>query len=224
MRGTLFGIGVGPGDPELMTVKAVRTCLSCDVIAIPHKNPGKCLALQIALGAVPELAQKPILTVDMPMTKDPEILHQAHHHGAELVAQQLDAGKNIAFLTLGDPTVYSTYFYVHEIVAEMGYDTVIIPGITSFCAAAATLGIALCKNSQQLHIIPGTYQPADALELPGTKVLMKNNLPEIRNALKNHGMNACMVENCGLPDEKRYRSTAEIPEQSGYYTLLIVQE
>ena len=136
-KGILYGVGVGPGDPGLMTVKAVRTALDCDVIAVPHKEREKCLALKIALGAAPELAEKPLLTVDMPMTKDKQRLEAAYIAGIDLLSQTLDTGKNVAFLTLGDPTVYSTYLYLHTRVADRGYETKIIPGVTSFCAAAA---------------------------------------------------------------------------------------
>ena len=99
-KGILYGVGVGPGDPGLMTVKAVRTALDCDVIAVPHKEREKCLALKIALGAAPELAEKPLLTVDMPMTKDKQRLEAAYIAGIDLLSQTLDTGKNVAFLTL----------------------------------------------------------------------------------------------------------------------------
>lgn len=224
MRGTLYGIGVGPGDPELMTVKAVRLCREADVVAIAHKDRNKCVALQIALGAVPELAEKPILEIDMPMTKDAAILEKAHALGAEQVARCLENGKNVVFLTLGDTTVYSTYFYIHERVEKMGYPVCVVPGITSFCAAAAALGIPLCENRQQLHIIPGTYAPEQAFSYPGTKILMKNDIPAVRAALQERGLDAMMVENCGMPNERQYRSVDEIPENAGYYSLLIVPE
>ena len=82
-KGILYGVGVGPGDPELMTLKAVRIALGADVIAVPHKEPKKCAALNIAVKAAPELAEKPILPVDMPMTKDKEKLERAYASGAE---------------------------------------------------------------------------------------------------------------------------------------------
>ena len=210
--GTLYGVGVGPGDPELMTLKAVKTALGCDLIAVPHKDAAKCTALKIALGAAPELAEKPLLTVDMPMTKN-----------ADLLEAELAQGKNVCFLTLGDPTVYSTYLYLHQRVTAHGYPGVIIPGVTSFCGAAAALGISLCENDQQLHIIPGTYTPTQALRLPGVKVMMKNNLPATLEALRQMGASAAMVENCGMENEKIYRKLEDIPENAGYFSLLIVK-
>lgn len=222
MKGTLYGIGVGPGDPELMTVKAVRLCREADVIALPHKDPKKCTALQIALGAVPELWSKEAVFVDMPMTKDPAVLEQAHAEAAARVAELLEAGKNVAFLTLGDPTVYSTYFYIHSRIAALGYTTCVVPGVPSFCAAAAALGEPLCMNAQQLHIIPGTYAVTEALDYPGTKVLMKNNVPEVRSALAQK--DAFMVENASRPDQQLYRGIENFPEKAGYFTLFIARD
>ena len=221
--GILYGIGVGPGDPGLMTVKAVQTARDCDVIAVPHKDREKCLALKIALGAAPELAEKTILTVDMPMTKDKQRLEAAYVAGTKLLTDTLDQGKNVAFLTLGDPTVYSTYLYLHSRVAALGYETKIIPGVTSFCAAAAELGISLCENQQELHIIPGTYNPTEAFAYPGVKVMMKNDLPKTLKYLKEQGLSGCMVENCGLPNQRVYHTVEEIPEDAGYFSLLIVK-
>ena len=220
----LFGIGVGPGGPELMTLKAVRTALACDVIALPHKDPAKCLAWSIALGAAPELSEKPLLPVDMPMTKDAEALEAAYTAAADAVQQQLDQGKCVAFLTLGDPTVYSTYLYVHRKIQERGYATELVPGVTSFCAAAATLNRGLCENSQELHVIPGTYNAEEALDYPGTKVIMKNNLPATLEALKERGLDACMVERCGLPEQRVFEHAADIPADAGYFSVLIVPE
>lgn len=223
-KGTLYGVGVGPGDPQLMTLKAAQTAKECPVIAIPHKDREKCTALKIARGAVPELSEKELLPVDMPMTKDPEKLEQAYCAGAAAIAQVLAQGKSVCFLTLGDPTVYSTYLYLHQRVAALGYETKIIPGVTSFCAAAAELGISLCENREQLHVIPGTYTPEEALHLSGTKVMMKNNLPKTLEALRTAGAKAAMVENCGMENQHVYPNLESIPEDAGYFSLLIVKE
>lgn len=222
-QGKLYGIGVGPGDPELLTLKAARLLRACDEIAVPHKDPSRCLALQIARGALPELSEKPLLPVDMPMTKDPAALEAAYIAGTALLCARLDAGRQVAFLTLGDPTVYSTYSYLHRRVAALGYPTEIIPGVPSFCAAAAALNGPLCENRQELHIIPGTYHPA-ALDYPGVKVLMKNDLPRTLPEAKKRGLSAAMVENCGLPDQKIYPTLDQIPADAGYYSLLILRE
>ena len=224
MAGRLIGLGVGPGDPELLTCKAVRLIRACDVIAVPNRDKSRCFALRIAMGAVPELEKKPLLAVEMPMTKDADILERAFKAGTEKLREQLDAGKAVAFLTIGDPTVYSTYIYLHKRIAALGYDTEIVPGVPSFCASAAALNIPLCENSQELHIIPGTYRPAAALDYPGVKVFMKNNVSETLSAARAKKLSVQMVENCGTPEQRVFRSAREIPEDAGYYSVMIVKE
>ena len=222
-NGILYGIGVGPGDPELMTLKAVSTIRSCDIIAIPQRKREECLALRIATGAVPELAQMPILEIHMPMTKDPEILSRAYRAGSDTLIAQLQAGKTVGFLTLGDPSVYSTYLYLHRLVLEQGYEAQIIPGVPSFCAAAAALGEALCLGDEQLHVIPGSYGQTEALDYPGTKIIMKNDSPELRDLLLKKSCGVTTVEKCGLPDQKIYRGVEELPEGKSYVRLMIVR-
>ena len=114
MTGILFGTGIGPGDPELMTLKAVRLIRENDTIAVPGEKPEESIAYQIAVQAVPELAEKELVAIPMPMTKNAKELEENHRRGAEKIEELLDAGKNVVFLTLGDPTVYSTYLYVHR--------------------------------------------------------------------------------------------------------------
>ncbi len=223
-KGKLWGIGVGPGDPELLTCKAVRVIRQCEIIAVPRSRKEQCLALKIARDAVPELAGKRILEIDMPMTKDQAALEAGYAAGTAVICEQLDAGKEVGFLTLGDPTVYSTYSYLHTRITDRGYDTEIIPGVPSFCASAAALNIPLCQGKEELHIIPGTYGTEEAVNLSGVKVLMKNHMPCTLETLQKPGISVQMVENCGLAEQKIYRSLAEIPEDAGYYSLIIVKE
>ena len=130
------------------------------------------------------------------------------------------------FLTLGDPSVYSTYLYIHKKVQAAGYETEIISGITSFCAAAARLNIGLVEKAQQLHVIPASYQIEEALKLPGTKVLMKagKKIEQVKEVLQQQDAQVVMIENCGMPGEKVYYGADAIPEDAGYYSLIIVKE
>lgn len=226
MTGILFGTGIGPGDPELMTLKAVRLIRENDTIAVPGEKPEESIAYQIAVQAVPELAEKELVAIPMPMTKNAKELEENHRRGAEKIEELLDAGKNVVFLTLGDPTVYSTYLYVHRRVLEDGYDARIVSGVTSFCAAAASLSEGLVENSEELHVIPASYQIEDALEFSGTKVLMKagKKMPAVKQFLKKKNCRAVMVENCGMDTEQKYFSAEEIPDQASYYSLIIVKE
>lgn len=224
-QGILYGVGVGPGDPELLTLKAVRVLKECDVIAIPQENKENCTAYQIARQAVPELDEKPCLPLSMPMTKEREQLAASHEAAAARTAEQLAAGRMVALITLGDATVYSTYLYIHERIKRMGFETRIINGIPSFCAAAARLDMPLVNGSQKLHILPASYQIEEALDLPGVKVLMKSGrqMPKVKALLRGRGMEARMVENCGMEGEKTYQSLEEIPDQAGYFSLVIAE-
>lgn len=226
MRGILFGTGIGPGDPELMTLKAVRLIRENHTIAVPGEKPKESIAYKIAVQAVPELAEKELIAIPMPMTKDAKELEENHQCGAEKIEEFLEAGKNVVFLTLGDPTVYSTYLYVHKRVKKDGYDARIVSGVPSFCAAAASLSEGLVENSEELHVIPASYQIEKALKLKGTKVLMKagRQMPTVKQFLKEKGCPAVMVENCGMDTEQKYFSAEEIPDQASYYSLIIVKE
>ena len=124
MKGTLYGVGVGPGDPELMTLKAVRLIRENMIIAVPGADPKETVAYKIAVQAVPELAEKELLPIYMPMTHDPEELEKNHSKGAQTLEEVLDKGKNIVFLTLGDPCVYSTFSYLQERLASTDFPSV----------------------------------------------------------------------------------------------------
>lgn len=226
MTGTIYGIGVGPGDPELMTLKACRLIREADVAAIPGKDRESCTAYQIAVKAVPELREKEILPVVFPMTKDEAVLLKSHESGARAIADCLDAGKNVVFLTLGDPTVYSTYIYVHKRLKAMGYGAEIVSGVPSFCAAAARLGISLGEQADSIHILPGSYPEQAGLSLPGTRVFMKSGrqIKAVKQALMEEGVKAAMVENCGMDGERLAIGAKNFPEDAGYYSLMIVKD
>lgn len=226
MKGKLYGIGVGPGDPELLTLKALRIIKESQVIAVPGQKAEESMAYKIVLPVCKELKEKELAVVSMPMTKDIKKLEESHDQGANQIEKLLKEGKQVAFLTLGDPTVYSTYLYIHEKIQQRGYETEIISGITSFCAVAARLKTGLVERAEPLHVIPASYQIEEALDLPGTKVLMKagKKMKEVREQLMDKEIQAVMIENCGMENEKIYQSAEEIPEESSYYSLIIVKE
>lgn len=226
-KGRLTGIGVGPGDPELLTLKAKRVMEESDFIVIPASGKDVNAAYTIGVAAVPAIENKSILEVDMPMIRDKEELAKCHRQAAEQIAERLENGESGAFLTLGDPTVYSTYIYVHDIVTEMGYETEIVPGIPSFCAAAARLNMGLTEAEQALHIIPASYDGLEEhLAYDGTRVLMKSgkSLGKVKTLLAGRDdVDVKMVERCGMEGEKLYHNVEEIEEDAGYFTILIVK-
>lgn len=226
MKGTLYGVGVGPGDPRLMTYLAVETIEKCQVIAVPAEGKEHAVSYRIAKGIVKGLDEKECLNLSTPMTKDPKVLIRNYKIAADRIIEQLEKGREVAYLTLGDPTIYSTYIYIHRIVRERGYKTQIINGIPSFCAVAARLGESLVDRSDQLHIIPSTYDIEEALTYPGSKILMKagSKLPVVKQTLREKNMPGVMVENCGLPDERIYKDIDDMPEQASYYTIVVVKE
>lgn len=229
MKGTLYGVGVGPGDAELMTLKAVRVIRACDVVAVPHTGEADRVALDIALQAVPELAEKPLLELEMPMTRDQQMLDKFHDAAADEVMELLEVGKNVAFLTLGDPTVYSTYSYVHKRVVSRGGNTEIVPGVPSFCAVAAALNTSLSEGKQALHIIPASYEGADSgLNAAGTKVLMKTgkSLPKMKALLKEKGLlqHARMVQKCGMPGQVVIDDMASADADASYFSIIVVKD
>lgn len=225
MTGIMYGIGVGPGDPELLTLKAVKRIREVDVIAIPHSDKSICTAYQIAKKAVPEIEYKECLYLPMPMTKDKKILKDSHEYAAKAVMERLARGENVGFITLGDVTIYSTCSYLLNRLNKEGYITHLESGIPSFCAVAARLGIPLVTGAEELHVIPASYQIKEALQLPGVKVLMKagKQMEAVKEEIRASGLEAVMVENCGMPDERIYHSLDEIPNEAGYYSLIIVR-
>ena len=154
--GKLYGVGVGPGDPELLTLKAVRVLREADVVLVPDSVKADKTALHIASAY---LQNKTVETVTTPMVRDKAVVDAAYTAAAGRICALLDQGKQVAFLTLGDPTVYSTYMYIHEKVLARGYDVEVVPGVPSFCAAAARLNLSLCQGSEPLLIIPASHGP-----------------------------------------------------------------
>ena len=217
---------VGPGDPELLTLKALRRIKESEIIAVPGKKKEESVAYKIARQAYPQIENKEVLPIDFPMTKDSQRLEESHQLGASQIAEKLREGQSVAFLTLGDPTVYATYLYVHKRILDMGFEAEIVSGITSFCAVAARLNIGLVEKAEPLHVIPASYQIEEALKLPGTKVLMKagKKIGQVREELLRRGETVVMIENCGMEGEQIYRSAQEIPDDAGYYSLIIAKE
>ena len=222
-KGVLYGVGTGPGDPELLTIKAVRTIESCPVIAAPQTADGVMVALDIVRGAV-DLTGKTVIPVRFSMTRDLE--RRAAEHASlvrELVAH-LDAARDVALLNLGDPSIYATFQRIAPDVRACGFEARAIPGVPSFCAVAA----ALERDLTPLHIVPGGYDDVRrAIGWPGTKVVMKarRSLADTKRILREEGAfdGAELVEDCGLPGERVYRSLDDVPDRGSYFSTMVVR-
>lgn len=229
MQGKLYGIGVGPGDPELLTLKAVRLIEQCEVIAIPISSTEGRVAVDIVRQAVPQIAQKQLLELSMPMTRDKAVLQQSHDGAAAAVIEQLEQGKDVCFLTIGDPSIYSTYGYIHTRVVAKGYTAEMIPGVPSFCAVAARLGVMLGQGAEDIHILAASYDGLDqGLDYSGTKVLMKagKSLAGLQEKLAERNLlsQAGMVERCGMADEKVWSDLHQLDQQANYLSTVIVTQ
>ncbi len=153
MSGTLYGVGVGPGDPELMTVKTWRLISTAKVIAYLAANGGESTARAIAEPFIAEDAEE--LVINMPMRVDPDAGQAIYDKGAESIAAHLLAGTDVVMLCEGDPFFYGSFMYVFERLANR-FKTIVVPGVTSISASAAEMGQPLCARNDVLKILPAT--------------------------------------------------------------------
>ena len=226
MRGIAYGVGVGPGDPELMTQKAIRLIRENDVIAVPGKVAQEAIAYRIAAAMVPELAKKELVPIHMPMVRDRALLHTEHVKGARRIESYLDQGKNVVYITLGDPSIYCSFSYLQRLLLSDGYPVETVPGVPSFSAAAARLNLPLVEGDEPLHVAPGAHDMGETLRLPGTCVLMKASGPlgETKARLKSSGKEVFAVENCGMDTERLYRGVDQLPDSAGYLSLIVAKD
>ena len=224
-KGTVYGVGVGPGDPELMTLKACRLIRETDVIAVSGETVQDSAAYRIAVRAVPELAQKEFIMIDMPMVRERCVLEDSHRKAADKIGKYLDEGRDVVYLTLGDPTIYCSFSYIRRLLEADGYHAETVSGVPSFCAAAAKLGESLADWDESLHIVPAAHGVQEVAARPGNYVLMKSGgrMREIKKMLSETGLKAQAVEKCGMEGERVYDSAEEIPDDAGYFTLVIIK-
>lgn len=224
-KGKLYGVSVGPGDPELLTLRAARILGEVDCVASPDIKGSGRAALHIADDFI---QGKELVDCSSPMTNGQRKTAEAYDAVADKLAALLDAGKSVAFVTLGDASVYSTWSYVNERMIARGYDVEVVPGVTSFCAAAAALREPLCERSEQLLVSPvSTGDVEAALDVRGTKVFMKSGkrLGELRDALRGRGIADCAmaVANCGLEGQAIVANLDEADELPDGMSVTIVK-
>ncbi|WP_432665688.1 precorrin-2 C(20)-methyltransferase [Wukongibacter baidiensis] len=208
--GKFYGIGVGPGDPDLLTIKAKKVLDKVDIILAPETKDGKgSIALNIAKEHLSENVE--IIEKKFPMTYDVEVLNNSYDEIADFVKELVNKDKKVAFLTLGDPMVYSTYIYLFKRLKIKNVEMETIPGITSFCAIASKVGIPLGENEETIAIVPSVYygkgdQKLDSIiENIDNIVFMKASgyIDELIDELETtgHKDGSIFVSRLGLDDE-----------------------
>ena len=232
--GKLYGIGVGPGDPELLTLKAARVLRETDVIAVPKsKEESDSIALSIVKGTV-DLSNKETLELMFPMTKDKKVLTRAREEAAAAIYERLLAGSDVACITLGDPMFYSTFSYLIPLLRERvpGVEIEIVPGISSVMASAALTVTPLTEADERIAVIPATYESdkiRHILETFDTVVLMKVNrvFDKVLGLLEELGLkgNAAFVERCGGANQRVVRDLDSLKDEKlNYLSMVIVKK
>ncbi len=240
MQGTFYVVGVGPGDPQLMTLKAAKILDSCAVWFVPSAfENGGSMALKIASGAVSSEG-KTILSHRFPMKQiprgespDPEV-KSAWQEAAKTIMAVLADGHDVVFPTLGDPAIYSTGFYVCAALQEYGspFPVEIVPGVSAIGASSAAAAVPLCLGDERLVVIPATFandRIRDLLKLSDVVVFMKvcKVMERLVGLLEELDLvdNAVLVERCSLADQKIWTNVREaVGQDIHYFSTMVVRK
>jgi len=238
MSGKLYVVGVGPGDPELLTLKGLRVLKEVPCIFVPKgREEGSSLALSIA-SKITDLSGKEIIEAYFPMRKTRGLSGQCDldtkwHETIETVLSRLRTGVDAAFITMGDPTVYSTFCYLHERLLDLAPDIVIeiVPGVSSITASAARAGIYLGIANERIAILPANYDDSlkEVLLQFDTVVLMKVHkvFISILRTLEDMQLldKAIYVARAGMEDERIIPNIKEVKEEDiNYFSVVIVRK
>ena len=223
-----YSVGVGAGDGSYITLGALRALEQADIIAVPVKKYGeKSTALEIIRKEF-DTDKKEISELEFRMSGDTKIREESRRNSAEKIISALKDGKDVAMITLGDVSVYSTCTYVHNAVKNAGFELEIIPGITSFCAAADKAQISLCEGNESVAIIPSLK--SNLLEKYiadfDTVVIMKSGYDTdvIYDILKKYGLeNNAIVSSC-IGMENEIIEKIQKGKSYGYFTTVIVRK
>lgn len=231
MKGRLFGIGVGPGDPGLLTLKAKEILDGCGVIAYPVREPGEGSTAFDIIKQVVDVSEKSVEELLFRMDPDDSVRERCREEAMERMCRLLDNGEDIAMVTLGDVGVYSTYMYIDREIASRGYETEVVPGIPSFCHGAALAGIPLMIGNEGLAVVPVAKENSSLL-----RSSMENfdNIV-VMKAFKSMGMIASMMDEFGIPLDHavvvsnvgmsdQYIGPMDLDRDYGYFTTVIIKK
>lgn len=227
--GKIYGIGVGPGDSDLLTVRAVRVLEKVDVVFAASSTKNEYShSLEIASEFVRDDCE--VVKLGYPMTRDKGVLNEAWEDNCRIALKYLEGGRKAAFLTLGDPLIYSTFGYMMQTMKRLSPEVEfeVVPGITSYQAAAARSQQVLVESGQNLLLTSGVADPekfADSLEMVDNAVILKayRNFPELRQTVnKMDKMDVKFYSRLGLDGEAIYLDINEVPEKTTYLSLMLL--
>jgi precorrin-2/cobalt-factor-2 C20-methyltransferase len=232
--GTFFGVGVGPGDPELITIKAQRVLQHTPVICIPKSREEGASYVRTFVSHLIDPSRQQLLEMVFPMTKDRSVLERYWESALEQVLIPLRRGEDVAFVTEGDPLIYSTFMHVYALVTERYPDVPVqvIPGVSSINASAAAAGLPLVDGAERLAVLPATYEGdelADVLRRFDTVVLLKVNrvFDRVLRILEEMDLagRAVYVKRCGSGEQEIVRDITTLRgKELDYLSLLIVRK
>ncbi|WP_299304354.1 precorrin-2 C(20)-methyltransferase [uncultured Litoreibacter sp.] len=225
MTGTLYGIGLGPGDPELITLKAARLIEAATTIAYPTLAGGDSFARAIAKDLIKPGTRE--IRMDVPMTTERQPAQDAYDAGAAEIAKVLETGENVVCLCEGDPFFYGSFMYLNaRLISDFNVE--VIPGVTSITACATRAGMPLAARNERLTVLPGPLPEAELktrIEGAESVVIMKvgRHLPKIKNVIDALGLTdqATYVERATLPEEV-VLPLSQAPEKALYFSMILL--
>jgi precorrin-2/cobalt-factor-2 C20-methyltransferase len=218
--GTLYGVGVGPGDEELLTLKAVKILKNCEIIVAPSaREGGTSIALETAKNFISDKQEVIVKHFPMGGEEQEEKIYKAF----EAIEEKLHQGKDVAFLTIGDPFVYSTYIYLLRYMKEKGYTTETVPGITSFCASASLASETIVIGDERVLIMPASQ--IHKIRDERFVVIMKlyKSEEKVLNILEEKGFTYVYVKRAYREGQLVLRDREEILNNRDYMSLIIAQ-
>ena len=235
----LIGIGVGPGDPDLLTVKAVKAIQNADIIMCPaSKEDRPSIALSVVSPLIDKSKNQEIVKLIFPMTKDKDILEETWKKNARIMAQKVLLGKNVVYLTVGDPYLYSTWIYMHKDLKENhpSMEISVIPGIVSMFTFASKAGVSIAEGADKVAIIPSCYDLSSVKEIAKnseTMVFLKDGryFDQVIDVLKESGFPDDSIfaigQDLGTENEIiRKMTLGEVNDESlttKYFSILVVK-